>query len=282
MTSRRALLREAQQALQLGHVIDPKREATWILADLEQVPPARLVIDSDVEVPAGSVGAFRHAVARRIAGEPLPYVTGRAAFRHLDLHVDTRVLIPRPETEGLVDLVLGAQCPPGCTVLDVGTGSGCLALALADEGRGRFEAIWGVDRSLDALAVARSNSVATGLPVTYLAGDMTAPIGDAIVGVLVSNPPYLTTDEYTQVDASVRRWEPPIALVGGGDGWEPYRALLDDGRRVLVPGGLLALEVDARRGQGVVEAAWAMGWVEVSLHTDLFGRDRYVTARWGQ
>lgn len=218
---------------------------------------------------------FVDLVERRTAGEPLAYVTGWTGFRRLTLATDRRALIPRPETEGLVDLVL-REGPAG-RVADIGTGSGCIALSLADEGR--YDVVVGIDRSFPALALARANTVATGLEVRYFQGDLTAPLGDASCEVVVSNPPYLTAEEYATADPSVAAWEPAMALVSGEDGMETIERLLDDGRRVLVPGGLLALEVDSTRAAAVAGRALALGWEAVAVTQDLFGRDRYVSGR---
>lgn len=223
--------------------------------------------------------AFRAWIVRRCRGEPLPYIVGWTEFRHLRVATDRRALIPRPETEGLVDLVLGLP-EAGGTLADVGTGTGCVALAFAQEAPRRFPMILGIDASREALALARENAMATGLAVRYFAGDLTTGIRSASLGVLVSNPPYLTAAEYEDLDPAVRAWEPIEALVGGADGLLPYRRLLNDGRRVLVPGGVLAMEVDTRRAPMIAELARRHGWSEVTLAQDLFGRDRYLLARW--
>jgi release factor glutamine methyltransferase len=202
-------------------------------------------------------------------------VTGRAGFRHLVLHSDRRALIPRPETEGLVDLVL-ARVRGGC-VADVGTGSGCIALSLATEGE--LARVVGLDISADALALADENRRATGARVLFLRGDLTDALGPRCLDALVSNPPYLTTGEYAGLDPSVRDWEPEQALSAGRDGLETVGRLLADGCRVLRPGGWLALEIDVARAARCAEWAGASGYTDVAIHTDLFGRERYLLAR---
>lgn len=221
------------------------------------------------------VRRFEAAVARRVGGEPLAYVLGHWSFRHLELIVDRRVLIPRPETELLVDLAL-ARVRDG-RACDVGTGSGCLGLALAQEGR--FERVLLTDRSRDALAVAARNAAALGLNVSLVRGDLLTALAPASLDLVVGNPPYLTDGEWASLDPSVRDWEPASALASGADGMQHTTALLRDARRVLRHGGWIALEVDDSRAGVAATVARAMGWDDVTMHPDLFGRTRFLTAR---
>lgn len=269
------LLQTAADRLRMAGIPEPRREAARIWEDLRlvwgQAPdPAR-------ERPASPEEAnrFLDAVARRAAGEPLPYVTGIAGFRRLLLGCDRRALIPRPETEGLVDLVLARV--PGGRVADVGTGTGCLALALADEGA--YTLVLGLERSRAALALAAENRTRTGLPVALVAGDLVTALGAATVDAVVSNPPYLTGPEYSDLDRSVRDWEPESALVSGPNGMLATGRLVADASRVTRPGGWLALEVDSTRAEAVASLAARGGWREVQVHMDLFDRARYVLAR---
>lgn len=243
---------------------DAAREARWI-AEAAGYPGT------------GAEARFEALVARRLAGEPLAYVTGIAGFRRLVLQVDRRVLIPRPETEGLVERVLREV--PGGRVADVATGSGCVALALADEGA--YAEVVATDASAEALEVARANAARLGLPVTFREGDLLAPLAGERFDAVVSNPPYLSGAEYAALDPAVRGWEPVRALESGPEGMDHTRRLLAGARAVLVPGGLLALEVDERRaGLAGVEAG-RLGWEDVTVQDDLFGRARYVLARAG-
>jgi release factor glutamine methyltransferase len=231
-----------------------------------------------------SAGGTAHAWTREM---PEQYAAGEAAFRHLLLHVDSRVLIPRPETEGLVDLVLDATRVAGRSgrgagiAVDVGTGSGAIALSLASEGA--FDCVIGVDLSADALAVARTN-LATLPPeiaqrVELRMGSYLAPVRDLAVQVVVSNPPYITYGEAAALPASVREWEPPIALYTGDEGLAATAAIVREAAEVLVPGGLLALEVDERRAARVVDLLRSDGrYMAGSVRRDLAGRDRYVLA----
>jgi release factor glutamine methyltransferase len=226
-------------------------------------------------VTADLAAIYAAAVARRAKGQPLAHVTGTAGFRHLTLRSDARALIPRPETEGLVDLLL-ARVRTG-RVADVGTGTGCLALSLATEGA--FDTVVATDVSAAALALAAENRRITGARVSLVRGDLCAPLGVASLDALVSNPPYLTADEYATLDPSVRDWEPRLALESGVEGLDSTTRLLDQARAVLRPGGWLALEVDATRSAACAARAATLGWGDVSIHADLFGRERYLLAR---
>lgn len=269
------LLDAAATRLRAAGVEDPRREVRRIWNDLEELAGRRANPDPEAVPTAGAAELFESAVERRIAGEPLAYVTGLAGFRHLILRVDRRVLIPRPETEGLVELLL-ARCSAG-QVVDVGTGSGCIALSLAEEGR--FTLVAGIDRSAEALEVAGENVRRTGKPVRLLQGDLLEPVATESMDAVVSNPPYLTEREYRGLDASVRAWEPRQALTSGEDGMLATVRIVRDARRVTRPGGWLGLEVDATRADAVAGVAVAAGWGDVSVHMDLFDRARFVLAR---
>lgn len=221
------------------------------------------------------VAAVESAVTRRVCGEPLPYVTGSAGFRRLTLRCDRRALIPRPETEGLVDHLV--RVAPSGTIADIGTGSGCIALSLADEGG--YELVVGLDRSRQALELATENRALTGLPVTLVQGDLCQALRGTTFDALVANPPYLTVAECATLDPAVRDWEPASALVSGVDGLEATRQLLAAGIVVVRPGGWIALEVDCVRAARAATMAGRLGWTEVSVHDDLFGRARYLLAR---
>jgi release factor glutamine methyltransferase len=273
--SRRALLADATAGLTAAGLVSPRREALRIWADLSGEHAAEAVLWPEGVIDSAAAVAFLAAVERRAAGEPLAHVTGRTDFRTLTLRSDARGLIPRPETEGLVDLLL-TRVRAG-RAADIGTGSGCLALSLALEGE--FDQVVAVDRSADALALARENRALTGVSVSLVRGDLCAPLGGGAFDALVSNPPYLTSGEYAVLDRSVRDWEPRSALESGSDGLEATTRLLEQGRTVLRPGGWLAMEVDAGRAAESARRAGAFGWTDVAIHADLFGRERYLLAR---
>jgi release factor glutamine methyltransferase len=270
-----ALLAEAGSRLDAAGVAAPAREALRLWADRPGSQPGRAYLARAGSVALADATAFLALIERRAAGEPLAYVTGWAGFRRLELRSDRRALIPRPETEGLVDRLL-ARAPTG-RVADVGTGSGCIALSLA--GEGRYEAVVAIDRSVEALALARVNRDLIGATIGLVEGDLTSGLASASLDALVSNPPYLTDGEYAELDPSVARWEPRAALASGPEGMDATSRLLDDGRRALRAGGWIALEVDAGRAQAVAGLAGRLGWESVEVGEDLFGRERYVLAR---
>lgn len=274
-SSREALWRQATERLAAAGIAEPRREALAMATDLGDSALAAALDGAGAIAPEWA-RRFLAAVDRRAAGAPRAYATGTIGFRTLELAVDPRVLIPRPETEGLVEVAL-ARVRSGIAA-DVGTGSGAIALALAAEGD--FAEVIGTDRSSEALAVARQNAGRTGLAVTWLEGDLLEPLAGRRLDLLVSNPPYLTEAEHAALDPVVRDWEPSLALLGGHDGLDPYRRLLAGGGAVLVRGGWLALEVDARRARATADLAIAHGWCAVTVLDDLFGRARFVLARW--
>ena len=223
------------------------------------------------------VAKYQNAIARLDRGVPFAYAVGSVGFRTLDLKIDARALIPRPETEGLVELVL-AHCTTGL-IADVGTGSGCIALSLAVEGR--FDRIVAVEQSPAAAALARENvkRVAPKTPVEIREGNLLDPLADKgeRFRAIVANPPYVTRTEYDELDRSVREFEPREALVSGVDGLDATRALFAGAAPLLEPGGLLALEIDERRADAVRALGREHGW-SVTIHDDLFGCHRYALA----
>jgi release factor glutamine methyltransferase len=270
------MVQSAATRLHQAGVAEPAREAWRIWADLEEQAGRRVNPAERGHLPLSGMRArYEALVARRAAGEPLCYVTGLAGFRRLTLGADRRALIPRPETEGLVELVL-TRAPHG-RIADVGTGSGCIALALADEGQ--YDLVLGVDRSPRALALARENRRRAGLPVALVAGDTLDPLGDRMLDAVVSNPPYLSEAEYAALDRSVRDWEPRDALASGPDGLSATRHLIREARRVVRPGGWLAMEVDANRAPEVARLTSGSGWIGAAVYMDPFDRARYVLAR---
>lgn len=255
-------------------------EARALLVSLLDVRRSWPIHHGDEMLAPGVVDALLRAAEKRALGAPVQYATGRAAFRHLTLDVDQRVLIPRPETEVLVDLAL-ERCTGG-TVVDVGTGSGCIALSLATEGR--FERVIAIDISVGALGVARDNADrlrdALRSPIDFRQGSLLAPLDGERVRMIVSNPPYIAAAEAADLPALVRDWEPSIALYSAADGMAHITALAREAAAVLEPEGWLLLEVDARRAQLARETVSAEGWYqEVTVHRDLTGRERFVVAR---
>jgi release factor glutamine methyltransferase len=229
----------------------------------------------DVAPPAW-VERAHEAAKKRASGMPFAYAVGRAAFRHLTLFVNESVLIPRQETEVLVDLVLQRARGTG-VVADIGTGSGAIALALASEGR--FERVIATDIAGDAIAVASRNARSLNATVEFRTGDLLGPVAGEQLDVIVSNPPYIAFDEAGDLPASVRNWEPSHALFSANHGLDATRRIVDGAPALLCTGGLLALEVDFRRALQVVELVASGGAFRgVEVCQDLSGRDRFVLA----
>lgn len=280
----RDVLTHAARALRGAGVAAPEREARVLWAGITAAHPAEVWLARDDPAEPAALARFDAMLRRRVAGEPLAYVLGTAAFRTLDLAVDRRVLIPRPETEGLVQRVLdwassryGADQSWGVAA-DVGTGSGCVALSLAVEGR--FERVVATDLSAGALAVAAHNvrHVAPRAPVHLVRGSFVEALASGRFTVVAANPPYVAAAEWAEVDEAVASYEPAIALKSGEDGLDATRGLLAAAARCLCPGGLLALELDSRRSEAVLEAAQRLGWGSARVAPDLFGRPRFLLA----
>ena len=262
---------------------DAEREARDLLAALHDMPRHWALVERGTVVGDEAWVRALAAADRRARGAPLQYAAGRAAFRHLTLDVDERVLIPRPETEQLVDIVLErTKNVTGGTAVDVGTGSGAIALALASEGA--FERVIATDVSLDALDVARVNARHCAdllqAPVLLRHGSLLAPVHERGLCAVISNPPYISYDEARSLPASVRDWEPAVALFSGADGMAATARLVREASSVLAPSGILALEVDARRAGVAAElVATAGAYDDVQVLLDLTGRERFVVAR---
>jgi len=285
-SSIREVLRDAADRLAASGLPRERREATmlWAAVAGAGTKPGDVWLQHDQEPAAELVERFCRAVERRSRGVPFAYAAGRIGFRTLDLQIDPRALIPRPETEGLVDLVLreaGRREAGGGrrgVVADVGTGCGCIALSLAVEGA--FEGVIAVERSAAAAALTRQNVtlVRAPVPVEVREGDLLAPLAGQRYRAIVSNPPYLTQAEYVALDPAVRLFEPRGALVSGADGLTATRALLAGARALLEPGGFVALEIDERRADQVRALALRHGWSRVVVYDDLFGRPRFLLA----
>ena len=272
------LLDAAADRLRAAGIVKPRREANRLWAWQNRITPGQAVLDRLREAEAPRREAFEAAVSRRVAGEPLAYVLGSTGFRTLELTVDRRALIPRPETELLVDHAL--RLVRSGRALDVCTGSGCLALALAAEGG--FSQVIGSDLSRDAVALAALNARACRLPALLVRSDLGTAFRGERFDLVVSNPPYLTEAEYQGLDPSVKVWEPPEALIAGPDGLAAIRRLLEQAPGLLAPGGWMVMELDFSRADLTAELARGAGLVAVNVLNDLFGRARYLVARRGQ
>ncbi len=281
MIAARALVIELSRPLDAAGVDAPHREARDLVAAAAGAPRLWPSTEPNAPIPDEVADRARAWARRRAAGEPFQYVVGEAPFRHLVLAVDRRVLIPRPETEFLVERVL-ARVSAGALAVDIGTGSGAIALALASEGN--FARVIATDRSRDALDVAAANAgrcrAALRAPLEFREGDLLAPVAGERATVLVSNPPYIAEAEMAQLPALVRDWEPHLALVSANDGLAATAAIVRDAADHLEAHGWLALEVDERRAERVAALIAATGaFAPASIEHDLTGRARFVMAQ---
>lgn len=262
------------------------QEARWIAETVSGWSPAELLVHDLEPITVGQMSRVDAMVARRLRGEPLQYVLGSWGFRGLDLAVDGRVLIPRPETEAVVEAALAELDTRGADrwevrVLDLGTGSGAIALSIAAE-RVRAK-VWATDASPEALAAAGANLAGLGRAaarVTLLEGSWYEPLPDELAqsfDLIVSNPPYVANTD--PLPPEVEGWEPALALRAGRDGLRDLRVIVGRAQRWLAPGGSLVVEHGDEQGRAVEELAVAAGLVVATPVTDLAGRRRGLIAR---
>ena len=267
---------------------DPRIDARRIVEQASGIEPSQFSSMLDDLVTTRQMVAYDRMIERRLTGEPLQYVVGSWSFRLLDLYLDRRVLIPRPETEIVTEHALAehdrsvqARGAREGVVVDLGTGSGAIALSVAVERRGTQ--VWATDISADALAVAQANCAGLGRVarhVTLMHGSWFDPLPASlrgIVDVVVSNPPYVAADD--ELPAEVRDWEPVEALVPGPRGLEAYESIVVHANDWLAVTGALVLEIGASQGAAVRELVLDSGFGSAEVHGDLAGRDRVVVAR---
>ena len=276
------LLAGCAAMLESEGVAEPQREAREIVAAVLDVPRFWAAANSVADASPEVAKAVIRAAMQRAMGAPLAYAVGRASFRHLTLEVDERVLIPRVETEVLVERVLERCDRTTRRVADIGTGSGAIALSLAFERE--FDRVFATDISLDAIQVAAANAASLGKvlksPVEFRRGSLLGPLKGERLHAIVCNPPYVSFAELADLPPDVRDWEPSLALLSPEDGLAATRALIRHAPDHLVKGGLLALEVDARRAGTVAEMVSVdVRYSAVEVLLDLTGRERFVFAR---
>lgn len=274
------LLGDGVARLERAEVAGARRDAEWLLAGVLAIGRYAVYLDPERVVPADHAGAYRDLVGRRAAGEPLQHLLGYEDFHGLRIAVSGDVLIPRPETEGLVawalEVLAGREA---LSIADVGTGSGAIACALA---AARPDArIVAIDASPAALAVAASNvrAHALGDRVQLVEGDLLAPLGAERVDLVIANLPYIPTGAIATLPAEVADWEPRLALDGGHDGLDLVRRLITGACRVLNPAGAILLEIGEDQAALVAGSMERAGLVGVEIRRDLNGVERYAGAR---
>lgn len=281
--ARRAdLLDETVRRLRRAGFHRPRLEAELLLGHVLGCSRTRLLTTDREPVSAEEFAGVESLLCRRVQGEPLQYLTGVQDFRSHEFHVDSRVLIPRPETEDAVQACRELAGGSSVRIADVGTGSGCIAISLALETAGAR--IIGIDRSADALEVARGNArrLAPHADIEWLLGDLLQPLDDAgrLLDLIVSNPPYVTASEHRGLAPEVRDHEPREALVSGDTGLEVIRRLVNDAPRYLVAGGALVLEIGWGQWNAVRQLIRSSAsYQEPVVRPDLQGIPRIVTCR---
>jgi release factor glutamine methyltransferase len=264
-------LTETRERLAAAGCESPAVDAEILAAHVLGVSRSELALDRSRKLSKGEARTLAGLVARREAREPLAYVLGEWGFRRLTLGVDARVLVPRPETEVVVERCLARIAAVDAPrVLDVGTGSGAIALAIADEHPGAH--VTGVDASAGALEVAGSNVIRTGVAVELREWDLFTGLPEGPWDLVVSNPPYVLPEELGELEPEVREWEPRQALAGVG----ATEAVARGARDVLSGGGALVLEVAAGDAARVATLLSELGYEDASTTKDLTGRERVV------
>lgn len=272
------LLRLTTAYLAQRGVESPRLDAEVLLGHVLGVARIQLYVEFERPLTAAEVDAYRSLVRRRGQREPVAHLVGQREFWSLELAVDGRVLVPRPETERLVELSLESMGETG-RLADLGTGSGAILLALLSEKRG-----WtgvGVDCSPAALEVAAANAARHGLEgrTQWLSGDLFEPLHGERFDLLVSNPPYIPSGEIPDLQPEVARYDPHLALDGGQDGLEVIQRLAAGAARHLLPGGVVAVEFGAGQQDAVRDLFGGVGYADVHIHEDYEHRPRVLQAR---
>ncbi len=275
----------ARRSLDNAGTTNVAQEAVWLLASALEMEHHAIASRTEQPVSVEQLARAKTVVSRRMAREPLQYILGTQEFCGLDFAVNPFVLIPRPETELLVQVVLKeGGLAEGATLIDVGTGSGCIAVTLATILDG--VRIVAVDCSAEALETAKSNAISHGVgeKIEWIEGDLVDPLRDrhliGTVDVIVSNPPYIAEGEWEQLQPEVRNFEPRVALLAGQTGTEFHERLFHDAKEFLAPDGLLVMEI----GQGQLPlvrqtADWVGGYAGFQTVKDEVGIERVVIAR---
>ena len=274
------VLKAASQRLSTAHIDNPRLDAEILLAHLLNWRRLSLYVDSDKKLPLDTVYLFNQLINQRLEGIPVAYLTNSKDFMGLSFAVNQNVLIPRPETEILTELVgeylrgLGGEV----TFADLGTGSGAIAISLLKFVKSARA--YAVDLSSEALEVAKFNATKFHVEdrIELLQGDLFAPLQGKIFNAIVSNPPYIPTGELETLQAEVKK-EPRLALDGGQDGLSFYRRIISSAPRFLADGGLLAVEIGINQASAVKTLMEAANFVSIEIFKDLAGLERVVVGR---
>ncbi len=278
----RRLLSWATEDFRQRGLGSPRLEAELLLGHALGMTRIDLILKSELAPESGELTRFRELVRRRRAAEPTAYLLGRREFYGIPIRVDRRVLVPRPDTETLVQVALERSRRRSAhgRALDLCTGSGCVAIAFARHRPGW--SVTGVDVSNDALQVAEDNALRVGniLGLAWLAGDLFEPLSPRRFDLITANPPYIPTATYLALEATIREFEPRLALDGGSDGLDVTRRIVRDAPEWLEHDAMLAVEIAFDQAQAVTELFQKSGFVDVDCERDYGGRDRVVSGRW--
>lgn len=273
------LWRAARDRLAAGGIENAALDARVLLQHALGIDQTRLIASEGELVSESEIADYEALVARRLAREPVARIVGRQEFYGLPFGLNAATLVPRPETEMLVDFGLGVlEGHEGAKILDLGTGTGCIVLALLANLPGAEG--MGVDLSPEAVRQARKNADALGLGGRFeaLEGDWFAPLAGQKFDLIVSNPPYIAREVIAGLSPEVSRHDPMLALDGGGDGLDPYRIIARGASAHLEPGGRLAVEIGFDQGERVAKLFETGGLNGVGVEKDLAGHDRMVVA----
>ncbi len=278
----REVQREIAMELAQAGIENAAQEALWILQDGLGISRERLRAANAISPTPEQLNRLYDWISRRKRREPLQYILGRMDFRGITISMDRRALIPRPETEGLVELILEKIRPLRApSILDVGTGSGAIALSILDEHPTAF--VTGCDISPDALQLARENSRRLGFSkrVSWRQADLFSPdfpdLFQQRFDFLVSNPPYISTAEFQNLQPEIRQYEPANALLAGEEGLDFVRRLAEIGRKMILEEGALFCEIGETQGEAARNEFRRHGW-QAFIRKDLSGKDRYIAA----
>jgi release factor glutamine methyltransferase len=274
------LMREGAERLGTGpHPQRARADAELLLLSVLGKNKAWLMAHGAEEVTAARAASYNELVTQRLAGEPIQYILGEAEFYGLPFRVTRDVLIPRPETEHLMERALelaAAFAEP--RIVDIGTGSGAIAVALADQLPSA--AVTAIDISAPALAVARENALRNGAArIRFLEGDLLAPVNGESFELVVSNPPYVPAADRASLSVEVREFEPELALFAGSDGLDIYRRLIPAAFAALPPGGFLLLEIGFGQSAQITHLLARSGFAQIEFVADLQGIARVACAR---
>ena len=276
MTTLRALEEEGARLLEAAGIGEARLDAHRLLLAAFQLDETHYLLNRSEPAEEPGDGRYREMIGRRAARIPLQQILGQQEFMGLTFQVDRHVLIPRQDTETLVELVLAEQTDPRKRVLDLCTGSGCIAVAVKHL---RPDAqVWASDLSEDVLTVARLNADYHQADICFVQSDLLEDIPERF-DLIVSNPPYIETAEIEDLAVQVRDYEPRMALDGGADGLAYYRRILRTAGSRLHPKGRLLLEIGCGQGQTVSALAAENGWTDIEIQKDLAGCDRVLSAK---